>query len=97
MLLYGFLKLSLKMHLYRTYIFECYQPMSVMNLRPRSNITLNPMLMFTGDEHLPHKCVFTKLLNCWNELPIDIRLIESAIYFKRKLKTFYFRDAFETD
>ena len=51
--------------------------MSVMNLRPRSNITLNPMLMFTGDEHLPHKCVFTKLLNCWNELPIDIRLLES--------------------
>ena len=82
---------------YLTELFECYQPMSVMNLRPRSNITLNPMLMFTGDEHLPHKCVFTKLLNCWNELPIDIRLLESAIDFKRKLKTFYFREAFETD
>ena len=68
-----------------------------MTLRLRSNISLNPMLIFTGNEQLPHKCIFTKLLNCWNELPIDIRLVESDIEFKRKLKTFFFRQAFEAD
>ena len=82
---------------YLSELFECYQPMSMMTLRPRYNISLNPMLMFTGNEQLPHKCIFTKLLNCWNELPIDIRLVESDIEFKRKLKTFFFRQAFEAD
>ena len=81
--------------LYLLELFDCYQPMSIMNLRPRSNISLNPMLKYINDNELPYKCVYTRLINCWNELPLSLRLCECFTDFKRRLKTHYFSQAFE--
>ena len=76
-------------------LFECFQPMSVMNLRVRSNITINPTLKYFSDEQLPFKCVYTRLINCWNELPLLLRLCEDACEFKTRLKTHYFTQAYD--
>ena len=39
--------------------------------------------------------VFDKLIEEWNLLPLNIRKVKSVNVFKTRLKTFYFKKAFE--
>ena len=74
-------------------LFNCYEPTLTMSLRygvGRDSL----MLMYKNGLQLPFKCVFTKLIKSWNELPLDLRFPSTMDSFKKKLKTFYFKKAY---
>ena len=73
-------------------MYQCYMPTANMTLRygvGRDNL----MLQFVGGE-LPNKCVFLKLMNTWNTLPVSLRSVNPADKFKKQLKTHLFREAY---
>ena len=41
------------------------------------------------------KCIFTKMTETWNNLPLTLRGIESQNAFKSNLKTHYFKLAYD--
>ena len=40
-------------------------------------------------------CIFQKLCDTWNKLPYAIRALDSYSLFKKRLKTHFFKKAFE--
>ena len=73
-------------------LYQCYTPTSNMTLRygvGRDNL----MLQFVGGE-LPNKCVFLKLMDTWNKLPVSLRSVNPVDKFKKQLKTHYFQEAY---
>ena len=70
-------------------IYDMYSPTTAMSLRPgRGRDTL--MLTVCNDRSL----LFSKLTSEWNSLSLELRSTNTIDLFKRKLKTFYFRQAF---
>ena len=94
---------KLCMHAYRTlnksapsYIcdmFDCYQPTTSMVLREGYGRD-QKMLVYCNPDELSNKCLFQIMLNTWNELPLNLRSVQSIDNFKEQLKTFYFRKAY---
>ena len=73
---------------YLSNLFYVYKPFR-KNLRSENGHTV----INTG--HHFEKTVFDKMCVIWNSLPIDSRSCNHLNVFKKNLKTYYFRTAFE--
>ena len=69
-------------------LYGCNTPTTDMTSRygvGRDNL----MLQFLGGEP-PNKCVFLKLMNTWNNLPVSLRSLNPVDKFKKQLKRIIF-------
>ena len=79
-------------------IFQCYQPTTAMSLRHATEIERDFLLItYTDNTELSNKSIFQRLIRSWNSLPLSLRITNDIDAFKRELKTFYFKQAFESD
>ena len=78
-------------------IFCSYEPTTTMSLRHSTEIERDAHLItYCNDIDLPNKCIFKRLTSSWNSLPLSLRTIIDVKLFKKALKTFFFKQAFET-
>ena len=69
-----------------------------LSLRHATEIERDFLLItYMDNTELSNKCIFQRLIKSWNSLPLSLRITNGIDAFKRELKTFYFKQAFESD
>jgi len=81
---------------YLTNVFHCYQPTTTMSLRHTTeNERESHRITYMNNTELSNKCIFKRLVDAWNSLPLSLRMSDSLNSFKRDMKTYFFEQAFE--
>ena len=79
-------------YLLSQYVF--YTPTTPFELRTgpgRDTLMLFPAEMKT----FPNASIFSKIMQHWNKLPFNIRVLDCQVQFKKRLKTYLFQIAFD--
>jgi len=83
--------------LYLNDIFCCYEPTTTMSLRQSTETDRDThLLTYAHSNELSNKCIFKRLTSSWNSLPFTLRTVSDVNTFKKDLKTFFFKQAFES-